>query len=98
VTLPGKTPGEPESRRQADAPRVPAQRLAEENRRELQDDPHDLYDLFPDEYLPWLISRADYHIVVAQVPGWNPGGPPSLAEALETGRTREPEPDLEAEP
>ena len=37
-------------------------------------------------------------IVVDQLRGWQPGGPPSLAEVLETGRTREPEPDLEAEP
>ena len=37
-------------------------------------------------------------IVVDQLRGWQPGGPPSLAELLETGRTREPEPDLEAEP
>jgi hypothetical protein len=98
VIIPGNTPDEPGTRRQADAPNVPAPRLAEENWRELQDDPHDPYDLLPDEYLPWLLARAEYHIVVAQAPGWNPGGPPSLDEALETGHTREPEPDLEAEP
>ena len=39
-------------------------------------------------------------IVVDQLRGWYPATQPSLAEALETGRThpREPEPDLEAEP
>jgi len=39
-------------------------------------------------------------IVVDQLHGWRPGEPPSLAELLEAGpaRTREPEPDLEAEP
>ena len=70
-----------------------------ENWRELHDDPHDLYDLLPDEYLPWLIGRAKYHIVVDQRRDWQPGGPPSLAELLENlARTREPEPDREAEP
>ncbi len=119
MTIPGTTPDEPETRRQADVPHVPAPRLPEEdwhelqddphdlpspddyeNWRELQDDPHDPYgDLFPDEYLPWLIARAEYHIVVDQRRGWQPGGPPSLAELLENlARTREPEPDLEAEP
>jgi hypothetical protein len=106
VTLPSKTPDEPAARREADDPHVPAQRLAQENQglaeenwRELQDDPYDPYDLlFPDEYEPWRLGRAEYVIVVDQARGWNPGGPPSLAELLETGRTRKPEPDLEAEP
>ena len=41
-----------------------------------------------------------YVIVVDQLRDWQPGQPPSLAELLETrpARTREPEPDLEAEP
>ena len=98
-------------------------RLAEEDGRELHDDPYDLRgpddyenwrelhdddpsdphgpygDLFPDEYLPWLIGRAKFHIVVDQRRDWQHGGPPSLAELLENlARTREPEPDLEAEP
>ena len=99
MTTPGKTAGGPGTRRQADGPHVPAQRLAEENWRELQDDPYDPYDLlFPDEYEPWRMGRAEYVIVVDQARGLQPGGPPSLAEVLETGRTREPEPDLEAEP
>jgi hypothetical protein len=39
-------------------------------------------------------------IVVDQLRDWRPDLPPSLAELLEAGpaRTREPEPDLEAEP
>ena len=39
-------------------------------------------------------------IVVDQLRDWRPGQPPSLAELLEAepARTREPEPDLEAEP
>ena len=55
------------------------------------------YDLpFPDDR--WPPGRPEYVIVVDQLRGWQPGQPPSLAELLETGRTREPEPDLEAEP
>ena len=56
------------------------------------------YDLpFPDHWPP---HRPTYVIVVDQLRGWRPGQPPSLAELLEAepARTREPEPDLEAEP
>ncbi len=54
------------------------------------------YDLpFPDHWPP---GRPEYVIVVDQLRGWQPGQSPSLAELLETRRTREPEPDLEAEP
>jgi len=55
------------------------------------------YDLpFPDQWP----HRPTYVIVVDQLRDWRPGQPSSLAELLETGpaRTREPEPDLEAEP
>ena len=55
------------------------------------------YDLpFPDQWP----HRPEYVIVVDQLRDWRPGQPPSLAELLEDGpaRTREPEPDLEAEP
>jgi hypothetical protein len=58
----------------------------------------DPYDLpFPDHWPP---HRPTYVIVVDQLRDWRPGQPPSLAELLEAGpaRTREPEPDLEAEP
>ena len=49
---------------------------------------------------PLAAGRPEYVIVVDQLRDWQPGQPPSLAELLETGpaRTREPEPDLEAEP
>jgi hypothetical protein len=60
--------------------------------RELQD-PYDLP--FPDRWPP---GPPEYVIVVDQLRGWQPGAPPSLAELLETGRTQQPEPDLEAEP
>jgi hypothetical protein len=101
VTLPGNTPDEPGTRRQADDPHVPAPRLADdyENWRELQDEPHDPYDLLdPDDYGPWRKHGPKFHIVVAKAVGWDPGGPPSLDELLENlARTRDPEPDLEAE-
>jgi hypothetical protein len=117
VTIPGKTPGEPGTRRQAGVPHVPAPRLPQDDWRELHDDPCDLpspddyenwrelhddpYDLpGPDDYEPWHKDGPVYAFVVDRVRGWPPGGPPSLAELLETkpARTREPEPDLEAEP
>jgi hypothetical protein len=58
------------------------------------DDPYDLP--FPDRWP----HRPEYVIVVDQLRGWQPVQPPSLAELLEIrpARTREPEPDLEAEP
>ena len=76
MTTPGKTPGEPGTRRQADGPHVQRlaeenQRLAEENWRELRDDPYDL--LFPDECEPWRVGRAEYVIVVDQGPRLEPG-------------------------
>ena len=56
------------------------------------------YDLpFPDHWQP---GRPEYVIVVDQLRGREPGQPHSLTELLESrpARTREPEPDLEAEP
>jgi hypothetical protein len=60
------------------------------------DEPYDP----PDPEDQWSAARPAYLIVVDQLRGWRPAQPPSLAELLETrtGRTREPEPDLEAEP
>ena len=55
----------------------------------------------PEPEEQWPPGRPAYLIVVDQLRGWQPGHrSPSLAELLETrpGRTREPEPDLEAEP
>jgi hypothetical protein len=95
VTLHGKTPDEPGTRRQADGPHVPAQQPGDMDMREMQD-PCDLP--FPDFSDRWPSRRPEYAIVVDQLRGGQPGGPLSLAELLETGRTREPEPDLEAEP
>jgi len=95
VTIHDRTPDEPETRRQADGPLVPAQRSEAEDMREL----HDPYDLpFPDFSDRRPPRLPEYAIVVDQLRGSQPGQLPSLAELLETGRTREPEPDLEAEP
>jgi len=59
----------------------------------------DPYDL-PEPEGQWPPGRPAYLIVVDQLRDWRPDLPPSLAELLEAGpaRTREPEPDLEAEP
>ena len=97
MTTPRKTPAGPRTRRQADGPHIPAQRPEAEDLREL----HDPYDLpFPDFSDHRPPARPGYAIVIDQLRGWQPDGPPSLAEILETrpARTREPEPDLEAEP
>ena len=80
--------------------RVPQPRTGEKDLAEVREpggfDPGDLP--FPDDR--WPRGRPAYVIVVDQLRGWWPGQPPSLAELLETGRTRarDPEPDLEAEP
>ena len=47
--------------------------------RELQD-PYDLP--FPDFSDRWPPRRPEYAVVVDQLRGWQPGGPPSLAELL----------------
>jgi len=93
VTNPGRTSGESGPRRQADRPLVPDPRLGDKDMREIED-PYELP--FPDRWP----HRPEYVIVVDQLRDWQPGQPPSLAELLETrpARTREPEPDLEAEP
>ena len=81
------------ARRPAATPLIPDPRPGERDRPETAD-PYDLP--FPDGWP----HRPEYVIVVDQLCGWRPGQPPSLAELLEAGpaRTREPEPDLEAEP
>jgi hypothetical protein len=84
VTSPGETPDEPGTSRKPTVPRVPVQRLAEEDLHELQD-PYDLP--FPDDYDPWRLGRRECVIVVDQFRGWQPGVPSSLAELLEPGRT-----------
>ena len=87
-----RKPGEP-ARRPAAMPRTPDPRPGQRDMPETAD-PYDLP--FPDQWP----HRPKYVIVVDQLRDWRPGQPPSLAELLEAGpaRTREPEPDLEAEP
>jgi hypothetical protein len=83
----------PRKRRQATTPFIPNQRSGERDLAEMND-PYDLP--FPDRWP----HRPKYVIVVDQLRDWQPGQPLSLAELLEgrPARTREPEPDLEAEP
>jgi hypothetical protein len=93
VTPARRKPDEP-AHRPAATPLIPAPRAAEPDVPETADP----YDLPVPDY--WTPVRPEYVIVVAQLRDWRPGQPPSLAELLEAGpgRTREPEPDLEAEP
>ena len=97
MTTTSRAPDDPGPRRQADGPLVPDPRPGDRDRREIKD-PYDLP--FPDHSDRWPEGRPKYVIVVDQLRDWQPGQPPSLAELLEIGpaRTREPEPDLEAEP
>jgi hypothetical protein len=99
VTAHDPAPEGPRPRQPGD-PQVPAPRLSPEDLRELRE-PHDF--LIPDPYCdfdpPHLPPNA---ILISQLNGWQPDAPPSLAELLESIRTREPEPepepDWEAEP
>ena len=86
-----RAPEEP-GPRQGDRPLIPDPRHGDKDMNEMTD-PYDLP--FPDRWPP---GRPAYVIVVDQLRDWQPSQPPSLAELLETGRTRTPEPDLEAEP
>ena len=78
--------------RQADTPSTPGPHTADRDMPETAE-PYDLPS--PDHWPP---GRPEYVIVVEQLRDWQPSQPPSLAELLETGRTRGSEPDLEAEP
>ena len=92
MTTPRRKPAEPGTGRRDAAPLVPDPRPREQEIRETRE-PHDLP--FPGR---WPLGRPEYVIVVDQLRGWELGQPSSLAELLETSRTREPEPDMEAEP
>jgi len=89
-----RNPAGPRRAHHAAPPQIPDPRTAEWDLSEVME-PDDLP--FPDHC--WPRGRPEYVVVVAQLRGWRPSQQPSLAEALETGRdrTREPEPDLEAE-
>jgi hypothetical protein len=94
VTTSSRAPDERGPRRRAGGRLVPAPRAAERDRQETAE-PYDLP--FPDRWPP---GRPEYVIVVDQLRDPQGRQPPSLAELLvaEPARTREPEPDLEAEP
>ncbi len=94
MTAPRHRPAEPGTGRLDAAPLVPDPRPGEQDLREVRE-PYDLP--FPGHWPP---GRPEYVVVVDQLRDWQPGRPPSLAQHLETGptRTRESEPDLEAEP
>jgi hypothetical protein len=95
VTSPHPPPaGYPENR-QAIPPSSAHPKAGEKDQAEVTE-PHDLPD--PDDQRP--PGRPAYLIVVDQLRDWQSTRSPSLAELLETrtGRTRQPEPDLEAEP
>jgi hypothetical protein len=95
VTTRRREPAEPRTPQPTAAPRIPQPQPSKEDILELRE-PYDLpVPEYPD---PWLPRRPEYVIVVDQLRGWQPGQAPSLAELLETGRLRQPEPDLEAEP
>jgi hypothetical protein len=90
VTIPRRTRHQASPAPAAD-PQAGEKDLAELN------DPYDLLD--PEDQLPR--NHPAYMVVVDQLRDWEPGRrSPSLAELLETrpSRTRQPEPDLEAEP
>ncbi len=95
MTAPRPRPAGPRLPGQATPPPIRDPRTGEKDLAEMEE-PYDLP--FPDDR--WPQGRPAYAVVVDQLRGWFPSTQPSLAEALETGRThpREPEPDLEAEP
>lgn len=95
MTTPRQEPGEPRTPRSAATPSVPQPRLSEEDLLELREPYDPPGPEYPD---PWLSGPPSSVIVIAQLRDLYPGQPPSLAELLEAGRSRDPEPDLEAEP
>jgi hypothetical protein len=95
VTSPYRPPsGHPEDRHGSPRPNADP-RTGEKDHAEISS-PYEPPD--PEDYRP--PGRPAYLIVVDQLRDWPSARSPSLAELLETrpGRTREPEPDLEAEP
>ena len=95
MTSPYRRPAGYPGDRQAGPPSNADPRTGEKDQAEISD-PYDL----PGPEDQWPPGRPAYLIVVDQLRDWQPARSPSLAELLETrpARTREPEPDLEAEP
>jgi hypothetical protein len=88
-----RTPAGSRAPRQPATPQIPIPRSGDKDVAEINE-PYDLP--FPDDR--WPPGRPAYVIVIDQLRGLQPGQPSSLVELLDTGRPREPEPDLEAEP
>jgi hypothetical protein len=87
--------------RPAATPFTPQLEPSEEDLRELRDPPYDMgCPEYPEHWLPGPPRRPAYVIVIDQVRGQQPDQPRSLNQILESlaTRTRNPEPDLEAEP
>ena len=95
MTSPSHRPAGHPGNRQAVAPSDAHPKAGEKDQAEVTE-PYDLPG--PDDQ--WPSGRPAYLIVVDQLRDWQPTRSPSLAELLEPRprRTREPEPDLEAEP
>jgi hypothetical protein len=95
VTSPYQRPAKYPGDRQTVPPSPAHPKTGEKDRAEATE-PYDL----PDPEDQWPSGRPAYLIMVDQLRDWQPARSPSLAELLETraARTREPEPDLEAEP
>ena len=100
MTSPADRQPDPELAATQPSPKIPHPRTGARDLAEVREpggfDPAEL--LFPDDR--WPQGRPAWVVVVDQLRDWRPGQPASLAELLETGRTRarDPEPDLEAEP
>ncbi len=95
MTSPYPRPAEYPGNRQAIPPSGAEPKAGEKDQAEVAE-PYDLPG--PDDQ--WPPGRPAYLVVVDQLRDWQSTRFPSLAELLEpgTGRTRQPEPDLEAEP
>jgi hypothetical protein len=92
-----RTPAGPRGHRQVtSAVPAPDWRAGDIDLSDMDDEPYDLY--VPDDI--WPAGRPEYVIVLAQSRNLPPGHLPSLDDILRNGhaRTRDPEPDLEAEP
>jgi hypothetical protein len=101
VRTPDRKRPEPKTTQPTARPFDPHAGPSEEDILELRE-PYDLATPeYPDRWLPGLVGRRpEYFVVVDQRRPRQPGQPPSLNELLESinARTRESEPDLEAEP
>ena len=100
MTDPRRDPGGHDTPQNA-APFVPPMRLSEEDLRELRDPDYDLGEPdYPGHWLPGPPGRLPFWYVIAEHPDLRPDQPSILDQFLGRGPapSRDPEPDLEAEP